>query len=325
MYPADPINLKFHCINFQGNIIPTSWKDHIRHKGRVDLNALFILSELVYWYRPIVVRDERGVDTFFKKYKADLLQKSYCQLEEVTGLTKKQIRDALGRLEGLGLIKRHLRTVDIKKGEKSYKLGNVLYIEIFVNKIFEITHSKIQKIIPSLPTGQEGIPPPIDPQVNRAIDPQVMTYTENTDTENSVCITGGTPPEVLENFIFISHPDGSKKQFSVEDIYTISVQQKLKWTKEEIEQLWEALKEYKHPIREIDTFLKGVHKNLNTKKIGAYLNVKKAYNKNNENKKFLKKDTKKNDLTSAQTTFSDAPRERFRQPGKEKLKWWRNP
>lgn len=43
--------------------------------GRPDTNAILILSDIVYWYRPTVIRDERTgmVTGYRKKLKADLL------------------------------------------------------------------------------------------------------------------------------------------------------------------------------------------------------------------------------------------------------------
>ncbi len=46
-------------IGLTGNIIPEAWyKTVISRNGKVNLLAVNILSEVVYWYRPTELRDE---------------------------------------------------------------------------------------------------------------------------------------------------------------------------------------------------------------------------------------------------------------------------
>ena len=48
---------------FTGNVIPESWyKTVVSANGRVNLLAVNLLGEIVYWYRPMEVRDERSGD-----------------------------------------------------------------------------------------------------------------------------------------------------------------------------------------------------------------------------------------------------------------------
>jgi len=50
-------------INFEGNIIPMAWFGHITFaSNKADLLAINILADIVYWYRPTAVRDERTGD-----------------------------------------------------------------------------------------------------------------------------------------------------------------------------------------------------------------------------------------------------------------------
>jgi len=51
-----------------------------------------ILADVVYWYRPAVLRDERtgAVIGQKKKFAEDMLRRSYSDLEEQFGLSKKQ-------------------------------------------------------------------------------------------------------------------------------------------------------------------------------------------------------------------------------------------
>ena len=126
-------------VAFTGNIIPHSWFKAIRMKdGRPDQTAINILSEILYWHRPTVERtaDDAAVIVLKKKFHADLLQMSYAQIEKKLFLSKAQSRRALEKLENLGLIERCLRTVVTESGNK---LGNVMYIKLFTQRLLEIT------------------------------------------------------------------------------------------------------------------------------------------------------------------------------------------
>ncbi len=47
-------------LNITGNVIPVKWCHTIRYpNGKPNLNAIMILSDIVYWYRPREIRDER--------------------------------------------------------------------------------------------------------------------------------------------------------------------------------------------------------------------------------------------------------------------------
>ncbi|KAB2836392.1 MAG: hypothetical protein F9K49_01950 [Caedimonadaceae bacterium] len=164
-------------INFEGNILPISWFQHlIFENGKPDTISILLLSDIVYWYRPTIVRDEQTGQALGhqKKFKADLLQKNYSDYENLFGFTKKQIRDAFVRLENLGLVKRVFRTIETSYGPK----GNVMFIELYPYKLIDITHKL----------------PPINFKVNRGVhvseepstckstegDIDVQIYTENT-------------------------------------------------------------------------------------------------------------------------------------------------
>lgn len=168
-------------VNFTGNIIPHSWYSTIQtEKGRPDLKAITILSEILYWHRPREECDESdaGGVRLVKRFKADLLQLSYKQLRVKFGLTKDQSRRAIERLEELGVIKRHLRTVITESDDK---LGNVMFIELFSDRLLEITfpedledpHRK--KTIRVSEKTNEGIG-----NIQQAIVKKPMTNTETT-------------------------------------------------------------------------------------------------------------------------------------------------
>ena len=61
-------------ISFEGNIIPMEWFNHILcDSGKPDAIAIMILSDIVYWYRPTIVRNESTgtIIGYRKKFKAD--------------------------------------------------------------------------------------------------------------------------------------------------------------------------------------------------------------------------------------------------------------
>jgi hypothetical protein len=115
-------------MHFEGNIIPHTWYKAITFpNGKADVNAILILAEIVYWYRPTVERDEATgeIINIRKKFKADKLQRSYQSFGDQFGLTRRQCEDAIARLVAQGFITKETRTVDTAAG----KIGNVLFVE----------------------------------------------------------------------------------------------------------------------------------------------------------------------------------------------------
>jgi hypothetical protein len=123
----------------EGNIIPMEWFSHLKFEnGKPDMNAILILSDIVYWYRPVQVRDEETgvVIGYRKKFKSDLLQKSYHHYANLFGLSKRQVTDAIIRLEERGLIQRVLRDIDV-----GIPLQNVLFIALNAEKVRQLQAS----------------------------------------------------------------------------------------------------------------------------------------------------------------------------------------
>lgn len=124
-------------IDLKGNIIPHQWFNTIKKSnGAVDLVAIVTLSEIVYWYRPSYQFNESGMMVGIKqKFDGDTLQKSYDDLSEKLGLTKRQVREAVVRLEEMELVKREFRNIVVR----GTHLSNVLFIHLNVDKLKEIT------------------------------------------------------------------------------------------------------------------------------------------------------------------------------------------
>lgn len=136
-------------MNFTGNIIPTTWYQTIcRKEGKPYMNAIVILSDIVYWYRPKEVRDEDAgnIINYQKKFRADYLQRSYRQIMDQFSLSKKQAREALNFLCDLGVIRRHLRDDKTKDG---MQLHNNMYIELVPERLRDLTYPQIDaEVVP---------------------------------------------------------------------------------------------------------------------------------------------------------------------------------
>lgn len=126
-------------IQITGNVIPQIWyKTIVRENGKPHLLAISILADIVYWYRPVEMRDEATGQLlgYRKKFKADLLQRSYDQFAELFGESKRSVTDAVIRLETLGVIKREFRVIEVG----GIKYNNVLFINLFPEKLYELTY-----------------------------------------------------------------------------------------------------------------------------------------------------------------------------------------
>ncbi|MCM1244697.1 MAG: DUF6017 domain-containing protein [Roseburia sp.] len=173
-------------INFSGDITPRIWRKTItKENGKPYALARDILSDFVYWYRAIEEPDEKtGEIRLKKKFRDDLLYKSYEQLCEEFGESKRVIRDVLKRLEDIGVIKRHFRTVTAKSG---MKMNNVMYIEVVPSVLYELTYPEKSADIVDFPQEKSGETtenrdslPPIDENVNRVVTKMLPRNPENT-------------------------------------------------------------------------------------------------------------------------------------------------
>jgi DnaD/phage-associated family protein len=130
--------IRMATMQISGNVIPLSWFQHVKmESGKPDNVAVILLSDIVYWYRPIELRDETtgALIGYRKKFSADKLQRSYEGFAEVYGYTKDQARDACKRLEDKGLIDLDFRHPVIN----GVKYGNLLFIGLNVDRLAEIT------------------------------------------------------------------------------------------------------------------------------------------------------------------------------------------
>lgn len=147
-----------------GHLIPHTWYHHLTTKrGDPYGPAIFILADILYWYRPKVITDEKtGKVTYEKKFKKDLLQRSYEQMASKFSISKRQATQAVVYLEEKNLIKRVFRS--IKLGD--LVINNVLYIELNVEELFKISLPE-DEIIDPLPSHRETLSPYIVRQIQR--------------------------------------------------------------------------------------------------------------------------------------------------------------
>jgi DNA-binding Lrp family transcriptional regulator len=134
-------------LNISGNIIPQMWyKTIVRDSGKPNLTAIIILADIVYWYKPTEIRDENTgqVIAVKKKFKSDLLQRSYQQISEQFGISKKEATNAVIFLEKLGVIKRVFRTITIN----GLVINNVLYLELLVSRLKALTYPETKSESP---------------------------------------------------------------------------------------------------------------------------------------------------------------------------------
>lgn len=151
-------------LNITGNVIPPVWfRTVVNDKGKPNLLAIMILSEVVYWYRPVEVRDEQTGQFigYRKKFKQDTLQKSYKDLAEYYQVTKRQVTDAVVALEKIGVIKREFRTIE----QNGIRYNNVLFIHLDPDVLKSITYPAASE------ESEQKQPPKVDNVDNSAIQP----------------------------------------------------------------------------------------------------------------------------------------------------------
>lgn len=134
-------------ISITGNVIPQQWYSSIvRDNGKPYLAAIVILADIVYWYKPVEIRDELTgqIKEYRKKFAKDKLQRSYQQIADMFGISKREATNAIVFLEKLGVIKRDLRTIKVN----GMVCTNVLFIDLIPEKLIELTHLSPNKVTP---------------------------------------------------------------------------------------------------------------------------------------------------------------------------------
>lgn len=122
------------------NSIPEQWYQNVRRSNQPHALAILVLWDLLYWYKWTEIRNEETglVVGYKKKFRADLLQRSYSAIAEKFGITKRQATDVITFLEDIGVLKRVFRTIEVN----GLKMSNVLFIALVPQKIKEISEIK---------------------------------------------------------------------------------------------------------------------------------------------------------------------------------------
>lgn len=174
-----------------GNIIPHTWWTHplLQRGNRPYVQAILLLADVVYWYRPVNGREENGGGEIGlrQKFRADKLQRSRDDFAQLYGISIKEVADALAFLEKTELICRERRTI-VVGGVRS---SNVLYIDLNADKIKEISApsnrtgtsyvSKNTKVVTSKKPARRS-----EVSTNTKITPQITQKNNNTGSDDVV-------------------------------------------------------------------------------------------------------------------------------------------
>ncbi len=181
-------------MSIQGNVVPVSWFRIFKFEnGKPDINAIIILSEIAYWYRPTITYSPDGSQvTAKKKFKADLLQRSYESFAEQFGLSKRQVKEALDRLESSGVLARHFRTIFA-----GTPLNNVLFIELIpsvLSHVLSLDPTTLERKRVLL----QDVPPPT---LNRGTNTKITTEITTNNKSLSLCENWSPKMDFLKTVI----------------------------------------------------------------------------------------------------------------------------
>lgn len=168
-------------LQITGNIIPAAWYRTIRREsGKPYLNAIVILSDIVYWYRPAEIRDEGTGQLlgYRKKFRADLLQRSYQQLADQFGISKRDASNAVIELEKLGVVKRVFRKLEVD----GMVIPNVLFLALNVEVLERLTYPETE----TQGTGGERIPSELREEMREEEQAEQTAYGED-GRQTAVC------------------------------------------------------------------------------------------------------------------------------------------
>lgn len=98
---------QYGLLHISGDVVPPEFFQAIKFdSGKPDLLSVLILSNLLYWYRPIKPRDERTdrANAWRQKFQGEMLSRTYQEWADIYGATERQARDACHRLQARGLL-----------------------------------------------------------------------------------------------------------------------------------------------------------------------------------------------------------------------------
>ncbi|TMU83442.1 DnaD domain protein [Bacillus sp. BHET2] len=192
-----------------GNIVPHLWYKNITFSsGKTHFVAITVLADIVYWYRPTMIKDESGMIVGDRtKFKGDMLQKSYQAFADFYGFTKRQVKDAIDFLVDHHLLLREFRTIS----SSSILLNNVMYLQPVACNVRRVMNERINvaELSICLPTTTERKREDVPPEGPSTGDEKPPTLERKTNTESSSTSTS-------DNKINDDH-DGGVLAFFVEN------------------------------------------------------------------------------------------------------------
>ncbi len=199
----NPVCSRMLNCRITGNITPISWYRCILTKsGKPDVVAITLLSDIIYWYMPIMTRDEHTGDVIGikQKFKADKLQKTYQEYVDIFGFSKSQIKAAMDNLCDQDLITREFRHLKTPSG---LPMNNVMYIEPILENIVKISN-KIRS-----PQKVRGYPPKKlgdTPPKKQGGTPQKNGGTNTDKPLTQITTTTTTPAAAVDDKNLVSNP-----------------------------------------------------------------------------------------------------------------------
>lgn len=131
------ISLALKDMHISGNVIPSKWyRTIVNDKGKPNITAITVLSEIVFLYRPYPCKDESGQIVGYKnKVRTEFLRVTYRQFEDKFGFSKDVTRASLDFLKNLGVIDKIVRTEEIE----GVRVSNVLNIVLYPKRLSVLT------------------------------------------------------------------------------------------------------------------------------------------------------------------------------------------
>lgn len=273
-------------VNISGNIISPIWyRTVVKEDGKPHFLAIAILSDVVYWYRPRIVRDEStgNVIRATKRFADDLLQRGSKALAEQFGVSKRQITEALRMLEQIGVITRHYRIIERTYGDETIKIANVQYIELHVSKLIELSKlpddsTKNYPVYGKVSEGKTqddarcGAKLPDPPTQNRGTNTEITaeTTTEITHTHNNARACEGDAKVKLQPIPFKSPAQIDREKRAVVGSAPPYTQEQRAIAEEYFNQFWE---EYPKKQGQVEARLAWMRQNYS---IETYIAIIKA-------------------------------------------------
>jgi len=277
---AKSLDMLTYMYNYglEGNVVDHTWYEIFRLRkgipeegeeqlfGKPHLEAIILLSDIVYWYRPKVEKDHNGKISLAKKFSADILQRSYSQIESAFGLTDREAKSAMLTLEFYGVARRVFRTITVN----GLKLSNVMYIAFDPIKLKDLMLSALEKRSVEEEEGKNGkeelkkiqtydVQTSHPPRSN--VTPPTFkrhTYTETsseTSSEKNLFVAPApVGPSRSKVFVGVGN---DRQEIDQSIFYSKIIAKAVSWSSSEITYSWEAMCSYKGQIRDWWRFVEG--------------------------------------------------------------------